>query len=429
MRLEIVRDADVEDSKLVFRQRVGDDERVLVFNPERCSGCMFCVYACPVNAIEFAGYEMLLAGMPLVIDHTACCFCGICYALCPDRAFDFKPEVDFRLVGGARKLEGCVNCRICYEVCPVKAINVKVRSVDEFHARELGESEEIKGPAKRGKLRIDTSRCKLCGKCTLFCDAFVGVEKSMSPSSPSPFSEILFREERCDYCGLCEQVCPNSAIEVESEFKVDVEVGEVVEVEVTEKCVECGLCVKACPYDGVRLERSFSGEVVVHWERLERTCDWESCRLCINVCRSKAWYVEEGKLRFEPELCRFCRACMYACPERLIEVRLFDVRVNCGWEGWRKAVQRVLREEKASKGREIGVEAALNESLEEREESYERNSETVEEAQNAMLKERLKGRLKALEEVLKNSAYRRLFELNPEKFLEVFETLECRSKR
>ncbi len=447
--IEVERGADVEDSKLVFRQivfrradRVKLEERVLTFNPERCSGCQFCVYACPVSAIEFAGYEMLVAGMPLIIDHTSCCFCGICYALCPERAFDFSTSsvtgFEFRLAGGARKLENCVGCRVCYEVCPAGAVRLEVKTVDEFHKREPETRRE-------GKLSIDPEKCKLCGKCTLFCDALVAAKKDVTPSNPAPFSEILLREDRCDYCGLCEYVCPNGAITVTAagaevaETVVEITneaMKEITKVEITDKCVECGICVKACPYEAVELKRSFSGEIRVKWKRLERVCDWESCRLCINVCKSNAWYVEEGKLKLEPELCRFCRACMYACPEELIEVELSDVSVECGWEGWRKAVERVIGERRAGVGRKIGALEGFKtgagvemegkgggEGLKCFEERFEERLEKKEE-EELKAEKRVDRRVVVLEEVLKNTAYRRLFELNPEKFLRVLKRNE-----
>ncbi len=445
--MKIVRIADVEDTKFVFRQEVKGEERELVFDPEKCSGCMFCVYACPVNAVEFSGYEMLVAGMPLIIDHNTCCFCGICYALCPERAFSFKPGIDLRLAGRAKKLDECVNCRVCYEVCPAKAVDVKVKTVDEFHRRECLDNPDME-LKKRGTLKIDPDKCRLCGKCTLFCDALVPVQKDVTPANPHPFSEILFREDRCDYCGLCEKVCPNEAITVENSLgelyedetgivnkdieEIEENLKEVVKIEINEKCIECGLCVKACPYDGVALERSFSGEILVNWKRLKKVCDWESCRLCLNVCKSGAWYVEGGELKLDPDLCRFCRACMYACPEKLIEVRLHDVRVECEWKGFMKAVNRILNEEIAGVGRKIGaisVESVKTGSVKTEDDTglkceiSDRN-EIESESENES-RERMEEKIGQAEDIikveklLKNPSYKRLFELRPEKFLEL----------
>ncbi|RUM34065.1 MAG: hypothetical protein DSY33_03140 [Archaeoglobus sp.] len=441
--VKVDRVADVVDKKLVFTQIVcfvdGKERRKLVFSADRCSGCQFCVYACPTNSIQFAGYEMLVAGMPLILDHTTCCFCGICFSLCPDRAFDFSIDgsrsMAVRLAGGAKKLENCVNCKICSEICPAEAVQFRLlKSIDDIHERKIlgnelstrinENNENNKNKNKidhkighkinsKYSLKIDTEKCKLCGKCTAFCDALIAVSRDVTPSNPNPFSEILFREELCDYCGLCEKICPNEAITVESEEKVDCEVGEIAEVEITDACIECGLCKLSCPYEGVEVVKSFEGEIKVQWERLKRVCDWESCKACLNVCKSRAWYIENGELKLEPSLCRFCRACMYACPEKLIEVKLEKIVVETDWEGMLRAVDRILKERKASTGREWLSSLKPLRSSEEvvYERSFDIEYETLE----------TRAILEAIK-ILDNPVYRRLFELNPDKFLKVIKS-------
>ncbi len=405
--------ADVEDDKFVLRQRIewkGKTEvRTIYYSPELCSGCTLCVYACPTNAIQFHGYEMLLAGAGISIDHNSCCFCGICSSVCLDRAIEFKIDGNekkpFETVGGAKKLESCVGCRVCYEVCPVKAVKIEPSfRVDDVHRREWG---------REGELKIDVEKCKKCGRCTLFCDALVAVKKDFDPESPNPFLEILLVEEKCDYCGLCESVCPNGAIEVKSESKVNEKI-EDFEVAVSiDNCIECGFCRISCPYDGVIVNRSFDGSITVNWKRLERFCDWESCKLCINVCKSRAWYVRDGKLKLEPELCRFCRACMYACPENLIEVELNEIKINSDWGGFNSAIKRVIREEVAE------VKRSWLEELEDVKSEEER--EVVKFVETNLDEELTKKVLKLQKFLEKHSI---LLELNPEKFLKVLKEVK-----
>lgn len=68
-----------------------------------------------------------------------------------------------------------------------------------------------------GKLKFDTSRCKGCGLCVLFCPT-----KSLTMSSdlneqgqPYPVCD----EVTCTTCGLCFRMCPDAAIEVNREKK------------------------------------------------------------------------------------------------------------------------------------------------------------------------------------------------------------------
>lgn len=56
-------------------------------------------------------------------------------------------------------------------------------------------------------------------------------------------------KDKCNYCGLCEVVCPTKAINVkqhEKEFNFDID-----------KCIYCGKCVKSCPTDAWKGENGF----------------------------------------------------------------------------------------------------------------------------------------------------------------------------
>ena len=399
MREELIkpeRSAEVEE-RLRLIQNFEGEIRELIFNTELCNGCKICVYACPVNAIEFAGMEALSAGMPLIIDHLQCAFCGICYAFCPLHAFEFRvngeiPELPLEFAGEIQKLEGCIDCMLCAKACPTNAIEWKaIKRREDFPEVEA-----------KGSIKIDTEKCNFCGICAGFCDAFKLVEKEVTPESLTPFSEILIDEEKCDYCKLCVDLCPEEAIEVESTNPVIAEVKKVAEVTFTDRCIHCGTCVEVCPYEGVKNVKPFEGEIKVFWNRLARKCDVMSCKACLIVCKSRAWYYD-GELKLDDRFCIYCGACENVCPYDLIEVkRVAITRQNFEWAGWQKAVERINSKQVAEKVVGFPFHPTAPPPAKEKYKA-------------GKLKRR---NFKAIREALKKPGYRKAFEVgNPKKFI------------
>jgi len=52
----------------------------------RCTGCGWCVAACPVECLEMAG------GMPFLAQPAACASCGLCADICPTQAIAMIAE-------------------------------------------------------------------------------------------------------------------------------------------------------------------------------------------------------------------------------------------------------------------------------------------------------------------------------------------------
>ena len=66
------------------------------------------------------------------------------------------------------------------------------------------------------KIKFDTSRCKGCGLCVLFCPSNNLRMSSDLNEQGQPYPEMV-DEQTCTTCGLCFRMCPDAAIEVNKE--------------------------------------------------------------------------------------------------------------------------------------------------------------------------------------------------------------------
>ena len=401
------REVEVAGTEFVFLQKSEIEVRKLIYDYKRCVGCGICVYACPVNAIELQPVHDIALGLdmpPIMIDHTKCVFCGICFAFCPLNAFrfaidDFEFKKDLTpayLRGDVKKLENCVNCAICYRICPTNAIERKIKlRRDDIPLRNEG---------IKGSIRINEEKCKLCGICLEFCQAF----KAIEGEGLKPFEKILIDESLCDYCELCEDVCPNNAIEVEGRRVVEEEMPNVAEVVIDlERCIFCARCAKACPYDGVEVKKPISGRIVFYEGLLDEKCDLTGCKACVAICPTEAWRVNEGRLVVDEDICIFCGACENACHQNLIVVRRESIEVGRNetpWtDGWIKAVERIINEEIA----EFGEFEEIEEIKKETEVKLELLPEKM-----PGIDEKLLRKLEEIEKRLRNPKFRRSIEFS-----------------
>jgi len=232
----------IEKGKVVYKRRSTIEERLLVYDPVRCVGCLLCEIPCPVDAIDLGATGSVARGLvdtpKLVVDMEKCTFCGICSETCPFNSYEFyidgepirgKEEYltyergfemdESGLSAKGSELKTFLKTRA--ETCPRGAL-VAGKTGLEFIERECiycqGCVESENGLAisvKRaieGAVEIDNDRCQGCGACRDICP-------TMAPYYPlggigEKVEKVVIDEQICNYCGACEKVCPVEAIKI-----------------------------------------------------------------------------------------------------------------------------------------------------------------------------------------------------------------------
>ena len=242
----------IEGRQVIIRRESPKQERILIYDADKCTGCEACLITCPTKAIKFgptgSTIRKIAAAIPSAIDDKDCALCGICAAVCNFNALTFK--INGKSID---TLEGYANlsrnitlnealckplssepfkpCTFCADVCPTKAITIETKP--KFLAK------------------IDLQLCNYCGKCVPPCPTkAIQVQK--------PFTgELVIDQNICQGCRVCIDICPAKVLYMPKPAKV----GERVDKVALEKdfCIYCNACVQACPTNAIKMERKKVG--------------------------------------------------------------------------------------------------------------------------------------------------------------------------
>ncbi|WP_457614482.1 4Fe-4S binding protein [Methanopyrus sp.] len=134
------------------------------------------------------------------------------------------------------------------------------------------------------------------------------------------------RPDECAGCGLCAEVCPTGAVEVDDRVQLD-----------EDRCVACSFCVQVCPRNVFRFyEVSFmelepkrrpirvpKADIEVRFIGVDlRTCDRCEDKPCIEVCPTGVTRKIIEEHRIDLNACQGCLECVKVCPHNSITIEL-----------------------------------------------------------------------------------------------------------
>ena len=193
----------------------------IYYNPESCKLCNVCVKICP-NEVRINKETYIEGG---------CVLCGICVNECPEDAIKIKELPKFEVIND----DNCIGCGTCSNVCPNKAIVVKINKFkDKLSDKILREV-------------VFNNDCVMCENCAIHCPRDVipnttGYKKIVNKENSFIRTDLNY----CVYCGLCNKICPQQAID---KGKINLN-----------DCEYCSACVNICPTHAISIYRDWKTE-------------------------------------------------------------------------------------------------------------------------------------------------------------------------
>ncbi len=208
------------------------------------------------------------------------------------------------------------------------------------------------GLIERPLVTVDPVKCNFCGICDVLCP-FGAFRVDVDGKHSVPVIEIesfpkLIRDIQVDM-NKCEKGCIDCAVACPLNIITVCPVTPQVKVK-TELCPGCRWCEFVCTdyhTDAIRVEPTFYGAISIDTEKCP-----EGCRDCVDGCPVNAISLKsDGKVEVDERFCVFCKACVNVCPvEGTIGVKMTHVAHTPIKSGaWNKALERIASVEAMNK--------------------------------------------------------------------------------
>lgn len=225
------------------------------------------------------------------------------------------------------------------EICPREAIQI---------------TRTFKIPGENAKpptFKINETKCNYCGICEAICPfgalklkingkRIIPVVKT--ESFPQLIREINIDETKCGVeCLEIEDTCPLDLIKIDTYYKDDGTEKNGVKINIEkEYCPGCRICEKKFPENAIHVEKMFYGNLRINKEKCP-----EGCHDCVDTCPIPGVLTisKKGDIEINEFNCVYCGTCKVTCPEKealeLNRSRIRHTEVRSGT--WNKALEKI----------------------------------------------------------------------------------------